>query len=389
MKVLFIFHDSERNNGANHSMMDIIDYLAKFSGVEPYIAFPKKKGTAIEYANNCGYKVYKLRYGRWDFPLDLHGRKKFIYGVKWIVKLMMTVPSYFILKREIKRESIQVVYTNTYTTFIGSWLRRSLKILHIWHIREFGKEDHNLKIVGGDSKLYAALNGATDKIIFISKSIQEKYLPYIQEKDKCVVLYNDISESRCNILARWDNTNEINILIAGTLQEGKGQLEAIKAIDILNTRYGCTNIRLYIAGKTQGDYYKVMEKYVQDRDLTEKVSFLGYVSEMTELREKMHFGVVCSSNEAFGRVTVEGMLTGMLMIGADAAGTRELIKDGHTGYLYKLGNPDALAAQIFECCQHMKNTEFVAQNGYQYALSTYAKHHTSKEIETIIRKMYM
>ena len=94
MKVLFIFHDSERNNGANRSMMDIIDYLAKNNGVEPYIVFPQKHGSAIDYAREQNYHVILLRYGRWDFPVAKQGLKRLQYAVKWFTKLLITPYAY-------------------------------------------------------------------------------------------------------------------------------------------------------------------------------------------------------------------------------------------------------------------------------------------------------
>ena len=52
----------------------------------------------------------------------------------------------------------------------------------------------------------------------------------------------------------------------------------------------------------------------------------------------MDIALVASCSEAFGRVTVEAMLAGMLVIGADVAGTSELICDGVNGILYEDDN---------------------------------------------------
>ena len=168
MKVLFIFHDSERNNGANRSMMDIIDYLAKNNGVEPYIVFPQKHGSAIDYAREQNYHVILLRYGRWDFPVAKQGLKRLQYAVKWFTKLLITPYAYLKLETEIRKEGIQLLYTNTYTTFLGAWLSHGYKMPHVWHIREFGREDHNFKLVFGEKTLYRRLN--RDCLLYTSPS---------------------------------------------------------------------------------------------------------------------------------------------------------------------------------------------------------------------------
>ncbi|KEZ91201.1 glycosyltransferase family 4 protein [Lacrimispora celerecrescens] len=387
MKVIFVFHDSERNNGANHSMMDVIDYISIHNGVEPLLIFPKLKGSAIDYATKQGYQVYTCRYGRWDFPNSFKGLKKTQYFIKWFVKLILTVPTYYTLKKLIRENDTKLIYTNTYAVFLGAWLNKKTGIPHIWHIREFGKEDHNFKLIFGDKVLYKYLNDYTNRIVFISQSISAKYLPYISEKDKCFVLYNDIAEPLCNRKARWSDTETIRILIAGTLQEGKGQLEAIKAVKLLKETYALTRFKLYIAGTPKGEYFQKLNDYVLDNNLIQYVEFCGYVSEMTALREKMHIGVVASSSEAFGRVTVEGMLSGMLMIGADAAGTSELITDGLNGYLYPLHKHEKLAEILFQSCMNIPKTREVATTGCKMASEKFAQYRTSEAIGKIINKL--
>ncbi len=300
---------------------------------------------------------------------------------------MLTFITLNIFSLKIKKENIKVVYTNTYTIFMGCWLKRRCKISHIWHIREFGKEDHNFKIMFGEKILYRYMNFYADKIIFISKSISEKYLPMIEKKNKCVVLYNDINLPNCKIEERWKKVDTINILIAGTIQPGKGQLEVIKAIKILKEKYEFKSFCLYIAGKKGGYYYNTLIEYIKENNLEDYIQFTDFVLEMTNLREKMHIGVVASSNEAFGRVTVEGMLTGMLMIGADAAGTRELIKNNENGYLYPLEDVNRLAEIIYASCKNLENSISIAHKGFEYAKNKFATFKTSEEISKIIKNL--
>ena len=49
--------------------------------------------------------------------------------------------------------------------------------------------------------------------------------------------------------------------------------------------------------------------------------------------------LMCSSSEAFGRTTVEAMKLGRPVIGADAGGTAELVRDGWNGLLYPPATP--------------------------------------------------
>lgn len=55
---------------------------------------------------------------------------------------------------------------------------------------------------------------------------------------------------------------------------------------------------------------------------------------MLALRRLMDVGVVASTNEAFGRTTIEGMLSMMAMVGRNSGGTPEQIRNLETGLLY-------------------------------------------------------
>ena len=72
----------------------------------------------------------------------------------------------------------------------------------------------------------------------------------------------------------------------------------------------------------------------------EDSKFKGIVpfqSDLYELRKHADIALMCSRGEALGRVTVEAMLSENLVIGADSAGTKEIIQNKVTGYLYKTG----------------------------------------------------
>ena len=47
--VLFCFHDGNKNNGGNRSLIDVIDNLLEKKNIEILAAFPVKEGSAIEY----------------------------------------------------------------------------------------------------------------------------------------------------------------------------------------------------------------------------------------------------------------------------------------------------------------------------------------------------
>lgn len=376
-RVLFLLHDTRVHGGANSSMFDVLDNL---NNVDIYVAIPNRDKDMISYLNQKGYQWFVVSYPGWIYRIYNPLYKNIIRLPQQFLRqfrLIYIIPK---LKKIIKDNEIDIIYTNTFCMYIGCLAKKLWNIRHVWHIREYGAEDHGFGIIFGNRVFLSLLNKYTDQIIFISKSLANKYLPEIEDKNKVHIIYDDVSERY--IIEKKQYDNEINILVAGLIQEGKGQLEIVQAFEYAMKEV--PNIRLYIAGETGSGYYKRVKQYIVEHNLVNHVVFLGFVTNMNELRSRMDLGIVASRSEAFGRVTIEGMLAQMAMIGADAAGTSELIKDGKTGLLYEPGNIEELGKKIIRLSENPTIRKQIQENGFEYAKVVYTEHNCARQIESIL-----
>lgn len=176
----------------------------------------------------------------------------------------------------------------------------------------------------------------------------------------------------------------MNILMAGLICEGKGQIQALKAVKILKSK--SVPVKLFLAGSFVNNQYKnLLEKFVSDNNLESEVQFMGMVEDINGLRRKMKFGIIASSSEAFGRVTIEGMLSEMCMIGANVGGTKELIENESTGLLYENGNYIQLAEIVHKlyCSPSLVNE--IRQQGFLTALR-FTEGKCSESVKEILMK---
>lgn len=364
--VLLFFHYCDANNGGVRSMLDLIDRFLELGNIKIYAAFPGLEGSAITYLRDKGIEVLDFCHATWNVRAN-----KSIWSTMKKFPRLLVKNLIFLIKigKILRREHIDCIYSNTFACVAGALCSKTYHIKHIWHIREFGMQDHNMRPMFGWKSFYYLLNHWTDKIICISESLRQRYIPFIQD-NKIHVVYDDISPAFIN--DRKHSAGECtNILIAGTIQPGKRQLEALQAVTmVIEAGY---NVHLYIAGSGLMSYMQLLQEYVQLHKIDSHVSFLGHIENMNQLREKMDIGLVCSQSEAFGRVTIEGMLSHMAMIGARCAGTNELISHGETGFLYELGNSQELAKQIVELCQNNTLRTTIAEKGYQFAKERFTK----------------
>lgn len=90
------------------------------------------------------------------------------------------------------------------------------------------------------------------------------------------------------------------------------------------------------------------ERILNEAGLKDRVTYFGYQLKVAEFLKQADIAFTCSKSEAFGRITVEAMMSGCLAVGANCAGTAELIRNGETGLLfdYRPGEWDDLLQKM-------------------------------------------
>ena len=377
MNIAVIFHDNDMYSGASRSMLSLMETWKKDNN--KIIAIIPSNGTMSKVIREKQITVYEIPHFKTRVNLGRGSLYRFgakIWGICSYVELKLyTILS---LKSIIRREKIEILYANTTASMVGYELKKCTSLPLVWHIREFGIEDQNCEYVFGRNSLLKKLNRA-NLIVYISKAVKKSYSSQLSGPLQ-IVAYNDISSSfDCYTKRNW-NKNELVLLSVGSVIPGKGHQYVIDAV--ISLRREGYPIRLKIAGKGQA-YETQLRNYITKNNADEYIEMLGQVDDMSELRSRCDIGVVASTMEAFGRVTIEGMLSGMAMIGSNSGGTAELIKDGVTGLLFNPADVDSLKAKIKYLFDNRDAVLRIADEGYTFS-KQFIKGNCA---ETIIREM--
>ena len=175
----------------------------------------------------------------------------------------------------------------------------------------------------------------------------------------------------------------LNVCMVGRIEPNKNQLEALKAIAQLKEQ-GVPPIHLHFIGRIKDEAYHVqMQQFIAQHQLTDVVSFLGVRFDVPELLKKMDVGLMLSTSEAFGRVTVEFQMQNVAVVASDAGANAELIESGRTGFLYPLGQPESLAACLKTLVCNRETLLCVAQNGKRNAMENFTSARNSEKIYKI------
>ena len=101
------------------------------------------------------------------------------------------------------------------------------------------------------------------------------------------------------------------------------------------------------------------------------VFFLGYQSSVKEFIQEARALLMCSKNEAQGRVTVEAMFYGVPVIGLNSGGTREIIYDGKNGFLFN--TVEEAVNKIELLCTNESLYNKIIHQGHQTAMENFSE----------------
>lgn len=360
-KILFIASDNSKSSGAFLSMTQLAKLLMNDFNCEVHVLL-QRKGNGVELLNDNNIHYHYVRAFNWIVSLDY--KNSLSDRLKKICKEALNSIAVRRCGSIVKKYDIDLIHINTSWTYVGALVAKHTKIPYVWHIREFLEEDQNDQI--WDKTYGYKLISDADRIITISKSIYNKYEKLLPS-GKMQLIYNGVdAEKFYEKRASTFSEDIINLLITGTVSESKGQWQIIQAIKQLVDQ-GRTEFHLNIVGSGKEDYVDYLKEIVNDNELNKYITFWGYRQDTEKFYKKMDVACVCSKAEAFGRVTIEAMLSGDLVIGAAAGATVELISDNETGLLYDYGDIEGLADKLLWISQNRATAKEIANAGQNYA----------------------
>lgn len=371
MNILYISNDNSLY-GANRSLLDMIEPITK-KGHKAFVACWSHSALTDELEKrDIEYIVIPYKPSAFEennMPDRYMEYKIFNY-------YLATRFSAFI-----KKNHIQIIHSNASNVDFGAILSKVNRVPHIWHIREALYDFYHLKYPEPDKE--EVLMNKADKVIIISDFLKD-----IRKIDypNTVTIYDGIETNNYLDHKQIFQDNVIKILLACSMMREKGVEDAVDAIRILVNEKGVKNIKLVIAGIYNGYVEYILEK-IEQSALEEYITYVGNQSDLRKYRRWADISLTCSYGEAFGRVTVEGMLADILVIGADAGATSELIEHDKTGLLYQVRNAYSLAEDIIYAYEHKEKMRAVAHNGQKFAIENFANDSYAEKILKIYEEV--
>ena len=330
MRVVWISHSESLSAGAELCLWEGARGLAA-EGHEVRVVVPAP-GRLAERLQSVNVAVTVIPYRWW-----MHARFRLPFR-----RLCRNVPAARRLARLLRQLRPDVVITNTLAVPIGAFAARWAGIPHVWHIHEFGLEDHGLAFDFGNFLSLSCINRLSNRVIVNSRAVFAKFRPRIPESKLRLIYYAaEIAGPLEQVEAGKD---PFRLSLVGRICPGKRQEDAVRAVSWLAQRG--LKVRLSLVGNENLDYGRFLRCLAKELGVGEQIEFVAFTENPSVHFARSHVALVCSRSEAFGRVTIEAMKLGKPVVGADGAATSELIRDGVTGFLYKPGDGEDLGAKI-------------------------------------------
>lgn len=381
LKVCFVSYSSGMSGGAERTLPRFVHSL-QMKGVKVHVILPSN-GPMVEELEKRNIKYIILPYRTWMHLKASLFKKIAIFFWNLIISIPICL--------KIIQWNCNIVFSNTITVSIGALAAKLTFRTHIWHIREFGYEDHGFSFDLGDKFSYWLIKRLSNVYIFISFAVEEKYKEILPLHKRKVVYEGYITSEQMNDNRKSLSLNNqdtiIRCLMIGTLHEGKGHKDAIKSIGEL--KKDGIDLVLDIVGEGFDYYKKQLLSLISQYKLGNNVFFHGYIDDPFSIIKNCDIFLMCSKKEAFGFVTIEAMQFGKPVIGTKSGGTKELIVDGFNGLFYSPGDYIELAKKIKYLVNNPYISKKMGENGKKWVFEKFTfERYVSEMIEILQQSEY-
>lgn len=201
-----------------------------------------------------------------------------------------------------------------------------------------------------------ALNNLS-KAIAVSEGV-EANLKTLFPPEKVVVISNGVNaavstqDERLQIGNNFRAEHEVpfGIPLIGTLgelKELKGQRDFVLAAQQLAEKF--PEAYFSIVGKDNSgnqNFRRDLRRMIKIFGLTDRFLWLNWVDDTGSFLNALDVYVSPSHSESFGLATLEAMANETAIVATDTEGTKELLRDGETGFIVPVNQPVAMAEAI-------------------------------------------
>lgn len=182
-----------------------------------------------------------------------------------------------------------------------------------------------------------------------------------------VIKINGVGIDTTEWARKHEAKEPLTVIMIARLIRHKGVLEYLRACQSLKAKHPTVRF-VYVGGEDMGNPSGLKKEIFEKFD---GIEYLGERSNIKELLEGSHIFVLPSYREGLPRTVLEAMSMEVAVVGADACGTRDVVRDSKTGLLVSAKDAEALEAGIEKLITDEKLRKQLAKNGREVCKKEY------------------
>jgi glycosyltransferase involved in cell wall biosynthesis len=348
----------------------------------PIAKYERERGHQIEFA--CSFADFT------DAPCRIEELQAAGFVVHEIpfareIELLEDAKAVWLLTKLIRKNKYDLVHTYTSKAgFIGRLAGRLAGCPNVIHtVLSFAFQPYES---GLKKQLYLWLEKLAaplcDRLLFISDcNLQEAIQYKIKDKEKLALVglsfdsiakFKTFQADAAAVRAKYGvKPNQLLVGTVGRLVFQKGMDTFIKAAALVVQKR--SDVHFLIAG--DGDLRNQLEEMTRSLGISEQVQFLGYITEMEEVMSVMSsldLFVLSTRFEGLGLVYLEAMALQRPVIGSKISPVTEVVKDGETGLLANVDDPEDFARAILQLLEDSELRQRMGAAGPTHVESEYS-----------------
>lgn len=164
-----------------------------------------------------------------------------------------------------------------------------------------------------------------------------------------------------------------------------GRLREVKGVHVLLDAFALTvrqnpecRVRLRIAGS--GETMEALQSQAESLGVAEQVEWLGMVEDTASFFRSLDIYVQPSFAEGLPNSVMEAMVEQRPVLASDIGGNNDLVEDGVTGLLFKVGDAGELAARLTQLVREPELRDSVACAGRELIVERFGFDHVVDQL---------
>ncbi|MEH0933657.1 glycosyltransferase family 4 protein [Micromonospora psammae] len=319
MHILFVSHSADLM-GAERSLIALVREAVEVRGHRATVSIPAEGPLRAELVR-VGADVVVLPTRLW-----MGRRHTPLVGLVRSGQAAASVPRYL---RYLRRVGPDLVVTNSAVVPAGAIAARMAGLPHVWTIRESLLTNPSLRSAVPRATIARTIAGLADGIVAISQYVADQLLAAAPAaRERLRVIPPSVAPLARDRVAegRRGRAKLERLVLLGRYTPEKGQADAVEALGRC-ARAG-RPLALKLAGVGDPAAQRALRALAEEHGVGHLVEVTEWTDDPHALYAEADATLMLSRNEAYGRVTLESLMSATPVIGFRAGATTELLAEG-------------------------------------------------------------